>query len=112
MDLVRLVLVHPIDSNGFVIWTSERYRFEEVPYEPLPDEIVVPIPPEATWVQPRWSGDGWVEGLSQDDIPRTEGLVSESPSIAENKSDLVDLIRALIKDELTSGPHSQAHGLP
>ena len=64
-----LMQVFPIDKNGFVLWTSDRYRMEDTTYEPLQDEVTVPIPTDVTWVQPRWDGEQWVEGKDHPGLP-------------------------------------------
>jgi len=63
------ISVYPIDKNGFVLWTSDRYRFEDESYEPLADEVIVPIPNDVTWFQPRWDGKAWVEGKDHPGLP-------------------------------------------
>ena len=63
------ILVYPIDKNGFILWTSERYRFEDSSYKPLADEIIMPIPLDVTFVQPRWDGASWVEGKGHPGFP-------------------------------------------
>lgn len=61
--------VFPINAHGFVLWESERYRFESNTYEPLEDEIVEPIPSDTVWVAPRWDGTQWVEGKDHPNLP-------------------------------------------
>jgi len=80
------ILVFPIDKNGFIRWESERYRFVdamsitekengeiiEIPFEPLPDEIITPIPQNVLFFQPRWDGKQWVEGKDHPGLPVQE----------------------------------------
>ena len=62
-------LVFPIDENGFVLWTSERYRLEREGYQPAADEIITPIPRDTVWYQPRWDGAQLVEGKGHPGFP-------------------------------------------
>jgi len=74
---------YPIDKNGFVLWTLDSYRFEEEDYEPLPDEVIVPIPSDVSWYQPRWNGEAWVEGKGHPGLP----LIPPDPDLPKLPED-------------------------
>lgn len=54
--------IYPIDSNGYIIWTSSLYRFEPNDYQCIENEVDIPIPRDIMFIRPRWDGKKWVEG--------------------------------------------------
>ena len=63
--------IFPIDENGFVLWTSNRYRFESEGYKPKKDEVIVPIPTDTVFHIHRWDRKTkqWVEGKDHPNVP-------------------------------------------
>ena len=87
--------IYPINEEGFVIWESPRYRFESDEYEPLDNEIDVPIPKDVNFIQPRWDGKEWVEGGSLEDLPQPE--VSAEKPLQEQVEELQGQVEMLIE---------------
>lgn len=72
--------IYPIDSNGFVEWTSNKYRWESDDYVPQENEIDVPISRDVVFIQPRWDGQQWVEG---GEMPEPEPPTTQIPSVEQ-----------------------------
>jgi len=65
--------VFTINKNGFIL--HDLYRLEYEGYEPLPNEITEPIPPDnggEPWFVHRWNGKKWVEGKDHPKAPKPE----------------------------------------
>lgn len=96
-----MIEIFPIDANGFVLWTSDRYRFENSKYRPKEDEIITPIPRDKVWAQPRWNGKKWVEGGRHPDEPEQEytaedlSVIAPEKRIDELEKVVVDLVAAV-----------------
>ena len=89
--------IFPINGEGFVLWESSRYRWEDEDYEPLDDEIDTAVPKDVRFIQPRWDGEAWVEGgtPAKTDASGDAPVFLTNNELAEKVIGLEDLLNAL-----------------
>lgn len=92
--------IYEIDENGFVV---EIYvaNFDEDgnPVEELAGEMILVLQPDGLY-HPKWTGEEWVEGATQDEIEEMTKPEPQPPSIidklrmeqAQANAELIELI--------------------
>lgn len=87
--------VYEIDEDGFII---ELYLIG--PDDQLPEGNIVPIDlPQPNFYRPKWSGEEWVEGATQEEIDEMTKVEPQPPTETEQR--LADL--ELMMTELMMG---------
>lgn len=76
--------VYEIDDSGFII---ERYLIsidEDGNLSDLPEGNIIPIDlPQPNFYRPKWDGEAWTEGLSQEEIDELTKPQPHVPSDTE-----------------------------
>lgn len=81
-----MVQVWIIDNNNF--YTGESYFVEE----PSTNEVVTPI--TVGYVKPKWDGDGWTEGATEEEVQawKDSQITEREPTEVEKQREIINTL--------------------
>lgn len=89
-------VIYQIDKNGFIVWENLKAIDEN---EEVPEGYIdTPLPNNPSFYKPRWDGEKWVEGATQEEIDELRQQ-SMLPTLEER----INAIEMLMLEQILGG---------